>query len=302
MRRVPAPISTPIPTLAAYTVTWLAAIHGTVRPQTHRNYANVLRRYVLPTLGAIPLDALSRRDVRDCLATQLAAGRAPQTVAGAHAVLHMLLNFAIDDELVVQNVSRGLARRLHRSVRPRTTLDVRQLELFLATAAVVTPKQYPLFVGLAAGGLRIGEAIGLRPEDIERDAPVIHVRRTIHAGGHPGPTKSGRTRRVLVTEPAAAILRAVPSGPTGWLFPARRGPRPVSAQHIQNLTAKVAAVAGLPAITPKTFRRSYASAIRTIGASVAFTADQLGHLTESTTRQFYLDGAPRALPPDGLRR
>lgn len=296
------PALTPDLTLAAYAERWLHAIRGTVREHTRTNYGHVLRRYILPTLGGVPLTALHRSAVRDCLAALLAQGLAPQTVGGAHATLHMVLNAALDDELVAVNVSRGLARRLHRSVRPRTTLDVRQLELFLETAETVTPKRYPLFVSLAAGGLRVGEAIGLRPEDIDRDEPVIHVRRTIHAGGRAGPTKSGKPRRVLVTETAADILRRVTAGESGWLFPARRGPRPVSAQHVQHLTAQIAAAAGLPPVTPRTFRRSYAAALRTIGGSVAFTADQLGHQSEATTRTFYLDGGPRALPPDALRR
>lgn len=298
----PKPAPFPIPTLSEYAEHWLNAILGTVRDHTRHLYGGILRRYLLPGLGDIPLDQLTRRDVRDCLQRLLARGLAPQTVGSAHSVLNMLLNFAIDDEVITVNVARGLARKLRRSVRPRTTLDVKQLELFLSTAEKVSPRRYPIFVSLAAAGLRVGEAIGLRPEDIDQAEPLVHVRRTIRAGGHAGPTKSGRHRSVLVTEQAAEILRAVTPGETGWLFPARRGPRPVSAQHIQNLTAKIAAVAGLPNVSPKTFRRSYAHAIRQVGATIAFTGEQLGHTSESTTTRFYLDGARKAAPPERLLR
>src|SRR4029077_13857112 len=166
---------------------------------------------LLPSLGPVPLAQLTRHDVRACLAT-LTERLAPLTVRAAHAVLHACLNAAVDDELVPGNVSARLARKLHHSIRPRPALNLGQLELFLATAKTTAPLQYPLFVALAAGGLRVGEAIGLRAEDLDPAAPVVPARRTIRHGARASPPKSGKARAVRVTEVAAGILRAVPVG------------------------------------------------------------------------------------------
>lgn len=164
-----APKLTPAPTLADVAAEWLAAIRGTVRPQTWQHYQGHLTRYWLPELGAVPLARITRRDIRQAMSALLERPLAPQTVAVAHSILHMVLAFAVDDELIDTNVATGLARRLHRPMRRRTTLDIRQLNLFLTTAAQVAPQQYPLFVALASGGLRIGEVLGLRAEDIALD-------------------------------------------------------------------------------------------------------------------------------------
>ena len=287
------------PTVAEFAAHWLAMIRAAVRPQTLTGYRSITRRMILPALGALPLGDVTRAHVRAWLGELLAEGRAPQTVARAHSVLTVLLNIAIDDGLLTTNVAHGLARRLRRSVRPRIVLELAQLDLFLDRARdLAGPRQWPLFVALAAGGLRVGEAAALRPEDIHPERPVITVARNRRAGGQVGPTKSGRVREVLVTETAAAILRDLPPHRSGWLFPGRRGPHPVSAEHVRKLTRQIAIAAGLPAqVTPRTFRRSYAQALRTVGASVAFVADQCGHASTATTERFYLDGARRADAP-----
>lgn len=293
---LPIPTTDPTPTLAAYAETWLATIRGAVREHSRERYRYRLERYVLPALGAFTLTTLSRRHVRDCLAALASRGLAPHTVRAAHAVLHALLNLAIDDELVGTNVAARLARKLHQATRPRPALDVRQLDLFLETAYAVDPASFPLFVAMAAGGLRVGEAIGLRPEDVSATDPVVAVRRTIRSGGLVGPTKSGKGRAVRVTETAARILRGVPVGASGWLFPARKGPKPISYTRVKKLTRRIAATAGLPVISPKAFRRSYAVAMHQHGASLAWLAAQFGHANEKTTAQFYTDGAVPPVP------
>lgn len=283
------------PTLAAYAEHWLHAIRGTVREQSRDRYAYRLRRYVLPTLGHLPLVELRRAHVRDCLAT-LAATLAPHTVRAAHAVLHLVLNAAIDDERITVNVSARLARKLHHAKRAKPVLDVRQLDLFLDTVRTEAPQEYPLFVAMAAGGLRVGEAIGLRAGDVHPHDPLIAVRRTVLSGGIVGPTKGGTPRHVRVTPAAAAILRHVQPGESGWLFPARKGPKPISYTTVKKITRTVAKQAGLPAISPKAFRRSYGHVLTEAGASLAWLRDQYGHADEKTTARYYTDGAKPPVP------
>jgi integrase len=291
MRESAAPSAVPVPTLAAYAEQWLIAIRGTVREQTWSHYRGHLTRYWIPLLGRHRLDTITRRQIREALA-QLMERIAPQTAAVAHSILHMVFAMALEDEIVPMNVATGLARRLHRPVRPRTSLDVRQLNLFLHTAAKVAPQEYPLFVALAAGGLRVGEVLGLRAEDVALDKPIVHVRRTIRAGGREGEPKTQSSRRkVRLTENAANVLRGIRVGETGWLFPGRNPEKPISYTNVSKLTDRIAMRAGLPKITPKTFRRSVAAVWRSAGVSLESTAAQLGHASQRTTERFYIDGA-----------
>lgn len=285
------------PTLAATAADWLNSIRGTVRPQTWSHYAKHLRRYWLPVLGDVPITALTRRRIRDAMGVLLIT-YAPQTVAVSHSILRMVLSFAVDDELLEQNVAIGLARRLHRPIRRRTTCDLQQLNLFLATAATVAPREYPIFVALASSGLRIGEVLGLRVEDLEREQPILHIRRTIHPGGVEGEPKTRKSRRQVRLSPeAATILRTIRVGESGWLFPGRDPKKPIAATTVGKLTMRIAMRAGLPPMTPRSFRRSYAAVMKTHGAPVAWVSTQLGHASVQVTEGFYLDGsAPPPIP------
>ena len=302
-----APIRTPTPTLAAYAEHWLQAIRGTVAPQTWRGYRTVVRAIRASACGDVPLADLRAAHLREWLAALQLAGKAPQTAARFHAVVTIILNVAVTDDLLVTNVGRGLARKLHRPVRPRTSLDLAELEDFLALAERETPRFYPLIVALVAGGLRIGEAIALRAEDIHPTEPLIHVRRSIRSGGIQGPTKSKRTREVVVTPMAAAILRNVTPSPAGWLFPGRSD-APVSAETIRKIVRVLADAAGIVAsVSPKTFRRSYAAVMKRAGIDTAFIGEQFGHQDQRTTERYYLYGTrrgpiPMMLNPAHLRR
>ena len=151
------------PTLTQVADDWLASIRGTVRPQTWQHYEKHLRRYWRPLLGDVPLTQLTRRRIRETM-SELLVRLAPQTVAVAHSILRMVLSFAVDDELLEQNVAIGLARRLHRPIKRRTTCDLQQLNLFLQTAATVAPREYPIFVALASSGLGSAKCSGSAPK------------------------------------------------------------------------------------------------------------------------------------------
>lgn len=303
-----APPTPDTPTLAAYAEHWLHAIRGTVAEQTWRGYRTVVRAIRASAIAEVPLAELRAAHIREWLAALQLAGKAPQTAARFHAVLTVLVNVAVEDGHLVANVARGLARKLHRPVRPRTNLDLGQLELFLDLAETRAPSLYPLTVALAAGGLRIGEAIALRAEDIHPTEPQVHIRRSVRSGGIEGPTKSKRARVVVLTPDAAAILRAVKPNAAGWLFPGKNPARPISAETVRKYVKLLAAESGFVApVSPKTFRRSYAHVMKRAGVDKSFLGEQFGHASERTLERYYLDGSrrgpiPELLQPSHLRR
>lgn len=103
-----------------------------------------------------------------------------------------------------------------------------------------------------------------------------------------------------LTENAAAVLREIRVGETGWLFPGRNPKKPISYTNISQLTLRIAMRAGLPPMTPKTFRRSFAAVMKSAGVGVTWVCDQLGHSSVKVTERFYIDGTPAPPPPDIL--
>ncbi len=197
---------------------WLPVQQARLRPSTFAGYRRVVEQQIAPLLGSIRLGDLTPGDV----ATFLAALRgsiprrrgtpvySEQSIKRAFRVLHVALNYALELGLVVQNA----AARVPRSARPRPprkemrTWTVYELRRFVDGTRA--DRLHAGFVLAATSGLRRGELLGLRWDDVDLDTGTLAVRRARVAAGYDvfeGETKNGRARLVKVPEGTASVLR-----------------------------------------------------------------------------------------------
>lgn len=150
---------------------WLRVWHGRLqardlRPNTIAAYERSVR-LLLPELGAIPLRKLRSSQVEAALN---ALGHKPHTVAGARSVLSTAIKDAMREGHVLTNEA-ALARA------PKTGRSKLPAPDVATVRAVLTElsehRLSALFVLLAGTGLRVGEATGLRWEDITDDRLTV---------------------------------------------------------------------------------------------------------------------------------
>lgn len=188
--------------------------------------------------------------------------------------------------------------------RPKRHTTVPRLpsrdELRRLFRAVTQPWHGVFFKLLYATGLRLSEALALRPEHIDSQQGVIRV-----VGG-----KGGKDRHVMLSPWLLRDLRAYwrvrkPGGP--WLFPSRTDPsRSVCGRTVQKALEKTAARAGLEHhITPHTLRHAFATGLLDSGVDLRTIQVLLGHSDiRTTTRYLHMStGRVRATksPLDSLR-
>ena len=122
-----------------------------------------------------------------------------------------MLNAAIEDGVIVRNPADRLGKALrlvptrHQAGEEVKALTDSQLDAFLRSAADVAPLYHPIFYTMSKTGMRLGEAVALRWDDVDLVAREITVSRTF-SGGAIGTPKSGKTRRVDVSSNLAALL------------------------------------------------------------------------------------------------
>ena len=132
------------------------------------------------------------------------------------------------------------------------------------------PKHRALVLLMYSAGLRVGEAVRLRPEDLDTDRSMIRVRRG----------KGGKDRYTLLSERAADAVRiyraAFPS--PQWLFPGERPDRHYTARSVQRVVSRAARRAGLAkTVTPHTLRHSFATHLLEAGTDLRYIQELLGH-------------------------
>ncbi len=164
-------------------------------------YERAWRLRVNPSLGSLPLPELTALVISRARATWDGSASPKQD---ALALLSRLLELAVMDGRIASNPCRSLPRSRTKSQETdpasRALSDVQVARMLTLTA--FHPFGQRALAGLAFTGLRLGELVGLRWEDVDAGQGLITVRRTLSPDGHGKlegrATKSGRIRSVPI--------------------------------------------------------------------------------------------------------
>lgn len=194
-------------TFEAYATTWLAG-RTDLRPKTLSLYDYLLRLYLLPPLGAVPIGKLDPATVRRWHSTVSAGDQSDVTTAKAYRLLRQIMSAAVDDQLLRSNpcTLKGVASE--RSTERSTPTIEEALQL-----AAATKHEYRLMVLLAAVvGLRRGECFALRRRHLVQnegswtisvESSVVFVKGRPHQ--QPPKTSAGRRHLVVPSVVSPAI-------------------------------------------------------------------------------------------------
>lgn len=317
---------------------YLSELPARNRPKTVVRVAGDLRLHVVPShLGALKVREVSRPAVKRFLLERLkdedgsrqgivtSAGQTQRrkrvkkrlalgTVHQIFKSISGLLGCAVEDQIITANPVRGLWKAVTgkraKVKRPPKALNEAQARSFMSVAATGAVDHYPAFALMLWAGLRTGEVLMLRPEDVDAIARTVHIRRP----------KDGTPRTVQLPEKLAALLapcvdaaRRRGDGLPWLLYPdlgEPDAPTPNDPEatptrtaelriqrRIQTAFARVIASAELPDhMTPHCLRHSYASLLISSGTSIAFVQQQLGHASIELTVGTYGSWLPAQAP------
>ncbi len=197
------PVVTTTPTLRGYLASWLRdVVDPNLAPATRTNYGMFVRLYIAPVLGDRRLDKLSVRDIqtwlnglrqqcqccvqgkdaarpagrRRCCAVGRCCGQAvsDRTARDAWTVLRNALNTAIREELLTRNPAALVRVSKPRARKPKPW-SVDEARRFLESARAAGDPLYAAYVLILVLGLRRGEMLGLRWEDVDLAAGELTV-------------------------------------------------------------------------------------------------------------------------------
>jgi integrase len=192
-------------TLAAVYQSWLAS-RLDLSPKVRRGYEDNWRDRIEPRFGEWHIARIDHQSIQAWVNNMAASGLSPRTVRWVHSVLKMSLDFAIDDGLLP---SRNPAART-KFPPPRHTSHTYLSTTEVAALADACGAQGDVVLLLAYTGLRFGELVGLRVEDVDLHARRIRVRRSItQVGGklvEGNPKSTAGRRSVPVPQRVTSIL------------------------------------------------------------------------------------------------
>jgi integrase len=277
-------------TFGDYAEQWLE--DRVLKVRTVDLYRALLRNHLLPTFGGLSMAAIDDATVRRWRKERLDAGSravrpfGPVTVAKAYRLLHAIFVTAADDRLVRRNPCRIDGAGIEESPER----EIASLPVVFAVADAL-PVRYRAMALLATfAGMRWGELVGLRRENVDLAATEIRIVETtaeLDKGGLlPETPKSRAGRRTiafpdeLVPELRWHLERFAEQGDRGLVFVGPKG-APLRRSNFRPIWNAARTKAGAPELHFHDLRHVGGTLAAATGASLKELMARLGH---SSTR------------------
>lgn len=293
-------------TVAQQLDTWLAYVKPTVRPRTYESYEMLVRVHIKPVLGHLQLAKLTSNHIVALLEKEEAEGKSPRTRAYLRSILRQALDPAVEDGIIPRNVALKTPKpRVERhEITVLTEAEAAQL-----LEAAAGDRLEALYSVALAIGLRQGEALGLRWDDIDLDAGELRVRTSLQRIDHKLELvrpKTDKSRRTL-SLPASIVLvlrqhhlrqleerMAAPVWHEQDLVFCTPKGTPLERSNINKRFAKMLEKAGLPKMRFHDLRHSCASLLLAQGVPLKVVQELLGHSSITITGDVYAHVMPAA--------
>ncbi len=269
-----------------------------IRPRTHAFYEAALRIHVVPFFNGRVLHSIGPDDLiawhRHQLGLTNAKGEpaAPASIYGRWVTLRGLLGYAARRGLIPANPGDLLEKREKPKPGEAVVRCLSKDEIARLMAAAPAYHADAIAIGLFLG-LRIGEVLGLKWQDIDIAGGQVHVRYQVTPPGKRERLKSDAGRRDVVLMASlgkrlAARRLASPRGADDDLVIGTRLGTTVGHRNLQSRGIdKAAEDAGLADVTFHVLRHTFASILIDQGRDITYVAEQLGHSDPSFTLRRY---------------
>ena len=262
--------------------------NGTLyKPSVSRRMESVLREHVIDRLGAVPVAALTRRDVQR-MVDELAASASAETARKAVNALSAALRVAERDGVIERNPAHDITVPRADTEKPIRVVTPEEADAILAAAASDDERlerslAAPLFTIAFGTGPRSGEFLGLEwgRGGLDLDAGVVHVRQSVdRVRGADGtflivsPKSRAAVRDVPLDPGDIPVLRrhllATGRPPAGSLVFADDNGNPMNAiGAIRHIWARVVEASGIDEPLPRLHDSRHAWAVAMLRAGVA---------------------------------
>jgi len=290
-------------------------------PKTFEEYRRRVRLHILPALGHLPLSRLTPIVLEEYLARKLREGLSPSTVREHYWIIRSALSAAVRWGILARNPAVQVEPPRRRRDRP-TVWDEEQVRLFLKEAKRNSP-HYALYLTAVVTGMRQGELLALRWEDVNVKIGSVTVRRSMYRLGgrivEKEPKSASSVRTVPLPPVCLKVLRKLREGQlrmrrllgvcpdgircrkaacprwhdTALVFCQPNG-KPLHAHNVVRRDfRRVIERAGLPRIRFHDLRHVHASFLLSQGVNPRVVQERLGHSTAAFTLQTYAHVLPQ---------
>ena len=279
---------TEVPTFKVYANKWFDTYKKPkLKPTTLQGYRSNLKMHLFPAFGEMRLDEITVDTVQQFLNDRV--DLAKNTVHTMFVLFSEIMDSAFEDRYITSNPAKSKRVTIPSTKKTeRQALAPEQLKAIISQISdkLTDMTERRLMALLLFTGMRRGEVIGLRWEDIDFEQRLIAVNRAVsYTTNQPiistPKTKSGK-RVIPLDDQLAEFL--LPHMDKGYIIGGEEPPTlMVTRRLLRNINKKI----DMFGATPHVFRHSYISALAEAGVDLKTIQQISGHSNVTTTMGIY---------------
>lgn len=268
-----------VPTVAEFAAEFLTGYaRSNNKPSEVASKEGAFRNHLIPFFGRMRLDEIDGRIIERFKAKKLAEELAPKTINNFLTMLHKLLAVAVEWNII------GHAPAMKWLKAPEPEFDFLDFEEAERLRAAGDGEWAAMITVALKTGMRLGELLALRWDDVDLVAGRLVVRRAV-ARGIIGTPKSGKSREIPLSLETVRVLKAQRHLRGELVFCDQDG-----ALHSKNSCKwplwRACKRAGLRRIGWHVLRHTFASHLAMRGVPLKAVQELLGHATIEMTMRY----------------
>lgn len=272
-------------TIDDYSSIWFQQKQRNWSHTTIRGYSQKYNSYIKPNFGHLRLKDFKASMFDEWASKQKLSGK---SINEARNVLHQIFKRAFNDEVIDFNPAERIERykQEHKEPEPFNKDEITKI-----LAALETP--YREFFQFAIWtGLRTGELLALRWQDIDLEKGVAHIRKNITHGKEKEPKTKGSIRKIEMLPEAISALKSIINSKHYDNYRVFIDPKTKTTYKYADGLRKYVWMPTLKRIGvnyryPYQCRHTFASMMLTAGRNPMWVASQMGHSDWGMIRKTY---------------
>lgn len=275
---------------------WYETHKNEWKPTSQSQRVNAIKYQMKPLLGKYKLAELDKSTYKRVYINVLLKKYKPSTVQLFHRLFKVAVNAAVDDEIILRNRFNKIS--IENEEKKDNFYTASELNVLLRSAKELENiTNYSLILLLSFTGLRKGEALGLKWEDINFEEKTLSVKRTRDNKGVRSPKTKRSSRTILINEELIKQLKVYRTWckeiklsfglrlkKDDYIFISYQSGFPITENTIMYAMRRISKETNLKTISPHGLRHTHATILISQRIPVKVIADRLGN-----TPQMILD-------------